>query len=281
MFSIRAKVASSSIALVFLAYQGQAQQTLTVGPDERLPPACFCLSENRSSATVVECTTSICRDGSRPIALQNGADIRGYLRPQPDSANPGQAMSGQSLTQQRNTPLALGAGDPQHYQAMQLRFGMAPQFCRAGDQYACDDVSHQGEWSQNAEQLFQLCQTGDQASCQLYKQFRRQTFEIADKLQQFLVMPQAPATMPSPVPGIQQGRPAIPPAGTQSAMSPIRPGPEAEEQSPRQSECRVDAEHSIEEFQHCMQGMGFQIDNGPRLSAPRQQPPVPGYLPRQ
>jgi hypothetical protein len=130
---------------------------------------------------------------------------------------PGQfPMPSQAGTQQpAKSASTLATADLQHYQAMQIRFTIATELCRAGDQDACNDATHRDELLQNAEGLFQRCQAGDQTSCQPYAQLRNQTYDIVARLQPLMTTPRAAIT--GPASGMQQGRTAIPPSASQWA----------------------------------------------------------------
>jgi hypothetical protein len=210
-FSLVAGVAGLSLATAAALSQSQAQQTFTIGPDQRLGPACFCLNQNRSSATVVECTTSSCSDGSRPIALENGADIRSYLKPQPNSPIPSKQIPGQSPTQPPTMPRTqsvLATADPEFYHALQQRFALATQLCRAGDQPVCDhlvklDAAGRDVWLLLSEEAYKACQSGDQSACRWYQEGRDQTFEVLATLQWVAGLG---ATPQAPTAGSLQGR---------------------------------------------------------------------------
>jgi hypothetical protein len=125
-------------------------------------------------------------------------------------------MPSQPSTQQPAARVStLATADPQHYQAMQIRFSIATELCRRGDRDACYDASHQDEFSQNAEERLQRCQAGDQTSCQLYAQLRNQTYDIVAKLQPFMTTSQGSSAIPPS--GIQQGPTAISPSASQWA----------------------------------------------------------------
>jgi hypothetical protein len=136
--------------------------------------------------------------------------------------------SGVAVAENPVQPLSIV--DPEHYQAIQQRFALATQLCRAGNQYICEKVLFsdlsvapgRDEWSEIAAEFSQACQLGDQKACQDYQTHRDYTFKVLAMLQSSTPQPDAgQGTTPRP-PTPQQGMapPSTPQPGLQGRIGP-------------------------------------------------------------